>query len=128
VVSFTPRPFYFQGKSRWYQLDRRLGGPQSRSGCGGEEKNSQCLLNTVLVSRIQCLIKHHSMKHIGRVEVWLYAFLTLALDGDEWSVSLPDHPNHGKDHSTHCIEGWVRLRGGLDVVVKTVPFPAPAEN
>jgi hypothetical protein len=22
-------------------LDRRLGGPQSRSGCGGEEKNSQ---------------------------------------------------------------------------------------
>jgi hypothetical protein len=25
----------------WYPLDRRLGGPQSRSGRGGEEKNSQ---------------------------------------------------------------------------------------
>jgi hypothetical protein len=25
----------------WYPLDRRLGGPQSRSGNGGEEKNSQ---------------------------------------------------------------------------------------
>jgi hypothetical protein len=30
-----------QGKSPWYLLDRRLGGPQSRSGRGGEEKNSQ---------------------------------------------------------------------------------------
>jgi hypothetical protein len=41
VVSFTPRPFYPQGKSPEYPLDRRLGGPQSRSGHGGEEKNSQ---------------------------------------------------------------------------------------
>jgi hypothetical protein len=32
-----------QGKSPWYPLDRRLGGPQSRSGHGGEEKNSQLL-------------------------------------------------------------------------------------
>jgi hypothetical protein len=28
-------------KSPWYPLDRRLGGPQSRSGRGGEEKNTQ---------------------------------------------------------------------------------------
>jgi hypothetical protein len=41
VVSFTPRPLYPQGKSPWYPLDRRLGGPQSRSGRGGEEKNFQ---------------------------------------------------------------------------------------
>jgi hypothetical protein len=41
VVSLTPRPLYPHGKSPWYQLDRRLGGPQSRSGRGGEEKNSQ---------------------------------------------------------------------------------------
>jgi hypothetical protein len=41
VVSFMPRPLYPQGKSAWYPLDRRLGGPQSRSGRGGEEKNSQ---------------------------------------------------------------------------------------
>jgi hypothetical protein len=27
------------GKSPWYPLDRRLGGPQSQSGRGGEEKN-----------------------------------------------------------------------------------------
>jgi hypothetical protein len=30
-----------QGKSPWYPLDRRLGGLQSRSGRGGEKKNSQ---------------------------------------------------------------------------------------
>jgi len=29
------------GKLPPYPLDRRLGGPQSRSGHGGEEKNSQ---------------------------------------------------------------------------------------
>jgi hypothetical protein len=30
-----------QGNSPWYPLDKRLDGPQSRSGHGGEEKNSQ---------------------------------------------------------------------------------------
>jgi hypothetical protein len=43
VVSFTPLSLYLQGKSPWYPLDRRLGGPQSRSGRGSEEKNSQPL-------------------------------------------------------------------------------------
>jgi hypothetical protein len=37
------RPLYLQGKSPWHPLDRRMGGPQSRSGRGGEEKNSQPL-------------------------------------------------------------------------------------
>jgi hypothetical protein len=32
-----------QGRSPWYPLDRRLGGPQRQSGSGGEEKNSQSL-------------------------------------------------------------------------------------
>jgi len=32
------------GKDSWYPLDRRLDGSQSRSGCSGEEKNSQPLL------------------------------------------------------------------------------------
>jgi hypothetical protein len=38
IVSFTLRLLYPQGKRLWYPLDRRLGGPQSRSGRGGEEK------------------------------------------------------------------------------------------
>jgi hypothetical protein len=41
VISFPLRPLYPQGKSPCYPLDRRLGGPQNRSGRGGEEKNSQ---------------------------------------------------------------------------------------
>jgi hypothetical protein len=42
MVSFTLLPLYPQGKSPCYPLDRRLGGPQSRSERGGE-KNSQPL-------------------------------------------------------------------------------------
>jgi bacterioferritin-associated ferredoxin len=40
VVSFTARPLYPQVKYCQYPLDRRLGGPQSWSGRGGEEKNT----------------------------------------------------------------------------------------
>jgi hypothetical protein len=36
-----PRPLCPQGKSPWYPFDRRLCGPQSRNGRGGEEKNSR---------------------------------------------------------------------------------------
>jgi hypothetical protein len=43
VVSFTVRLLYPQQKGPWYPLDRRLGGPQSRSGRGGEKKNTQPL-------------------------------------------------------------------------------------
>jgi hypothetical protein len=43
VVHFMLQPLYPQGKSSWYPSDRRLGGPQSQSGHGGEEKNSQPL-------------------------------------------------------------------------------------
>jgi hypothetical protein len=38
-----PRPLYPEGKSPWYPLDSRLSGPQSWSGRGGEEQNSQLL-------------------------------------------------------------------------------------
>jgi hypothetical protein len=31
------------GTNPWYPLDRGMGGPQSRSGRGGEEKHSQPL-------------------------------------------------------------------------------------
>jgi hypothetical protein len=41
VVSFTTQSLYSQGKGPWCPLDRSLSGPQSQSGRGGEEKNSQ---------------------------------------------------------------------------------------
>jgi hypothetical protein len=39
VISFTPRPLYYQGKSPRYPLDKRLDGAQARSGRRGEDKN-----------------------------------------------------------------------------------------
>jgi hypothetical protein len=41
VVCFTPRPLCPQGRIPWYPFNRRLCGPQSRSGRDGKEKNSQ---------------------------------------------------------------------------------------
>jgi hypothetical protein len=41
MVSFTPRPLHPSGKSPRYPLHLRLGGPQSRSGRGDEEKHFQ---------------------------------------------------------------------------------------
>jgi hypothetical protein len=40
VISSMPRPLYIWGRSFLYPLDRGLGGPQSRSGRGGEEEIS----------------------------------------------------------------------------------------
>jgi hypothetical protein len=40
VVSFIPWLLYFWGKSPWYSLDRKLGGPWSQSGHSGEKKKS----------------------------------------------------------------------------------------
>jgi hypothetical protein len=57
VVSFTPWPLYSHGNSPWYPLHRWLGGPQSQSGRGGEEKNSQPLLgleHTIIQSIAHC--------------------------------------------------------------------------
>jgi hypothetical protein len=39
VASFTPRPVYPRGESSRNPLDRRLGGPQSRSGSCGVKKS-----------------------------------------------------------------------------------------
>jgi hypothetical protein len=45
-----------------------------------------------------------------------YSFLTLTLDGSEWSASCPDNnlPHRERTLSSHWIGGWVGLRAGLD--------------
>jgi hypothetical protein len=70
VVSFTPRPLYSLGKSPWYPLDKRLGGPQSRSGRGDEKKNSQLPPGIeTAVTRVQdvsCFVVHvANCKYLG---------------------------------------------------------------
>jgi hypothetical protein len=49
------------------------------------------------------------MKAYGGVEVYIHVFLTLALDGGEWSASRPGHFTP----STHSIGDWVDPRGWL---------------
>jgi hypothetical protein len=59
------------------------------------------------------------MKTYRGMEVYLHAFLTLALDGDEWSDSRPGRFKPGEITSgARWVGGWVGLRIGLDAVVK----------
>jgi hypothetical protein len=67
------------------------------------------------------------MKMHGRVEVKLYAFLTLALDGAEWSASYPCCFTLGDSPGTQWIGGWVDPRASLDMVAKK-NILVPARN
>jgi hypothetical protein len=53
------------GTSPMYLLDRRLRGPQNRSGRGGEEKNSQPLLG--LEPPIIQLVSHRYTTELSRL-------------------------------------------------------------
>jgi len=56
---------------------------------------------------------------IRGVDIYLYAFLTLALDTVEWSVSLPaPFALKERDPGIQCKGGWVGRREGLDAVVR----------
>jgi hypothetical protein len=66
-----------------------------------------------------CLTKNHTMKTYWGVEVELHAFLTSALDGDEWSTSRPGRfTPRERAPRTHWIGCWVGPRSVLDTVVK----------
>jgi hypothetical protein len=71
VVSFMPWPLHPQGKSPWYPLDRRLCGPQNRSG-NGEEKNSQPLpgLRPLI---IQSIAQHYTTELSWLPIIWRVA-------------------------------------------------------
>jgi hypothetical protein len=73
VVSFTHRPLYHQGKSPWYQLDRRLGGPQSWSGSGGEETTCQALpgLETLIIQPVAQCYATALLIYIYLRETWI---------------------------------------------------------
>jgi hypothetical protein len=69
-------------------------------------------------------------RHTGGVEVYLHAFLTLALNGGEWSASLPSHfTPRERAPGTHWIGSWVDPRASLDVVVRRkIPSPYQDSN
>jgi hypothetical protein len=71
MVSFTPQPLYTRGKSSRYPLDRRLGGPQSQSGRGGEEKNFQSSPGIETQPPIvQPVASHHTDWAKGQIKFW----------------------------------------------------------
>jgi hypothetical protein len=73
-----------------------------------------------------CLTKHHTMKTYGQVEVQFHTFLTLALDGGEWSDSCTSHFNpRERAPDTHWIVGWVGPRASLDAMEKEPKFKKP---
>jgi hypothetical protein len=64
-----------------------------------------------------CLTKHHATKTYGWMEIQLHAFLTLALDGDEWLASQPGRLNpRERAPGAHWIGGWLDPRVGLDAI------------
>jgi hypothetical protein len=90
VVSFTTQPLCPQGKRPWYPLDRRLGGPQSRSGRGGEEKIPQCLpaleLRTPIIQPVTCCFTDWATRalKIKAVRLNLYSLIEYSLDVVLW--------------------------------------------
>jgi hypothetical protein len=57
-------------------------------------------------------------RHARGVEVQLYSFLTLVLEGGELSASLPGCFTPLKNPSTYSMGAWVGPRADLDVLEK----------
>jgi hypothetical protein len=70
------------------------------------------------------------MKTYWGMEVYLHAFLTSVLDGDEWSASGSGRfIRRERAPDTHWIGGWVGFRAVLDTVVKRkIPSPWRESN
>jgi hypothetical protein len=101
VVSFTARQHYPKGKSPWYPLDRRLGGPQSRSGRGGEEKNSQPLPG----------LKHPIIQPVAQryiTDISLLSYATLITDKAVTLSLTTDVPLIGRK-VTDKLTPWKRV-------------------
>jgi hypothetical protein len=63
MVIFMSLPIYPRGNSLWYTLDRKLGVPQSRSGCNNNNNNNNNDNNnvrfevvTAVTAKVCCLL------------------------------------------------------------------------
>jgi hypothetical protein len=89
VVSFTPRPLYPRGMRHRYPLDRGLGGSQTQSWHGSEEKKNSC---------------PYQESKTGRSARSLVTILTeLSRPRSKMCISLYHHHHH---HHHHHDERW----------------------
>jgi hypothetical protein len=64
-------------------------------------------------------LTNYAMNTYGGVDLYIHIFLTSALVGGEWLVSLPDRFTPGeRAPGTHWTGGWVDPRDGLDDLEK----------
>jgi hypothetical protein len=64
-------------------------------------------------------MKHYAIEDVWGGEVQLHALLTSALDGGEWSTSLPCHFTPWEiTPGTHSLGSWVGPRVGVEAVEK----------
>jgi hypothetical protein len=153
MVSFTSRPLYPQGKSPWYPLDRRLGGPQSRSGRGGEKKTPQPLpgLEPPIIQPVAQRYSTETSQPVlnlaqcyeGASGEWRYSSThsqPRAPDRSEWSPSLrqfalpyewlasrPGRFAPGfRGLGRLWIGGWVGRRAGLETAMGNKKNRCPA--
>jgi hypothetical protein len=78
VVSYRPWSLYSQGKSPSYQFDRRLSGPQNRSGRGSGDKTFQSL-SGLEPPIIQPVAQRYSTELSRLVSSFKFLFLLLRL-------------------------------------------------
>ena len=76
-----------------------------------------CLLLLILIVKVKVKVKCtlvQAVRPIGRVEVYLYSFLTTAQEGMKGQRHAPAALYPRERHSTHCIGGWMGPVAGLD--------------
>ena len=112
-----------------YPLYRRLGGPQGRYGWvrkisappAFDPRTVQPVASryTDELSRpaIRCIRYNIYNVDKGKLEIQCHAFLTSALDGNDWSVSIPDQSTPGwRAFSTGLTGSSVGPEAGVDPV------------
>jgi hypothetical protein len=68
-------------------------------------------------------IPHNTMKAYWRVEVYVFAFLTWAIDGGKWLASSSGRLSTEEIATcTYWSRGWVDFRVGMDAVEKSDIF------
>jgi hypothetical protein len=73
------------------------------------------------------LIKSTPWKHVGGLAVWLYSFLTSALDGSKWLSSRPgSFTPRWKNPGTHRTGVWVGPQSCVEVYGKREKSHTPA--